>query len=84
MSELATNKTASPSDEKTILGYVMTMGDDGTWMYCGRTPEEVGNTVCGEFQGHDGLKIDEIEEYHIEPRMFSQKELDEMPDFPGW
>lgn len=67
-----------------ILGYVLTRGDDATWMYAGTTPDSVANTVVAEIESNEGLGCDEIDEMHIEAREFTQKEIDEMPDFPGW
>lgn len=71
-------------DDRTVVGYVMTMEGGSGWMYLGENPDEVANSIRGEFQGHEGLPAVEISDYHIKAKKFSRKEIDEMPEFTGW
>lgn len=81
-----TNQTdgVDASDE-LLIGYIMFREcDNSTWLYLGCTPEEAGQALANEFDGNEGLSLDEIASYVIEARHFTRDELDNMPDFPGW
>ena len=71
--------------DNRVLGFVLkreTCGEQ--WLYLGSSPDEVGKSLAGELQGDEGLSIDEMDKFTIEPRLFTPKELAEMPEFEGW
>ena len=57
---------------------------DGTWIFCGTTPKEVGRAVENEIRAHEGLSAEECEKLVIEAAEFTQLDIDEMPEFEGW
>lgn len=53
-------------------------------MFAGTTPEQVAETVKNEIEADDGLSVDERGAFQIASFEITQKQLDEMPEFPGW
>ncbi len=71
------------SKANVMTGYKLTRHDSGTWMFCGTTPEEVANCLRAELES-DMEPGNEAAKLTLEPFEFTQDEIDNMPEFPGW
>lgn len=71
-----------PSAEATHgqWGWIIQLNGCGNWMYCGQEIDELLSCLRAELEAGDAGEF----EYLVSQRYFSQKELDEMPEFPGW
>ena len=70
-----------------VIGYVIKRkGYGDTWLFAGTTAKDVARTLEEEVDLDivEGFDLSERETFIIEPREFSQEELDNMPDFEGW
>ena len=67
-----------------MIAYKLVRQWSGNWMFAGTTPEQVAETVKNEIEADDGLSVDERGAFQIASFEITQKQLDEMPEFPGW
>ena len=67
-----------------LVCYIATRPNNGTWLYLGRTPQEVANSIKAELDSDQGLSASEIEPLIIQARVFTQHQIENMPEFPGW
>lgn len=72
------------SGSEKVVGYVLTIDSGNGWMFLGTDLTEVSSAFACELEGYQGLSIDEIPSFKIEPREFTLDELKNMPEFPGW
>lgn len=70
--------------DRPHVGFVITLPEaSGAWMYAGQTVDEVLNVLRAEIDASEDAPED-FDRIAIEKRRFSQAELDNMPEFPGW
>ena len=70
--------------KRTIIGYKLTRATCPGWMFAGTTPDEVATTIRNELESEAGLSADECDAITIAPYETTAKEIEMMPEFPGW
>ena len=70
--------------KQKIRAYVLTRPDCPGWMFAGVNRHELANTLVAELDPDDELSAQEFGGIYIETREFTQDEIDNMPEFPGW
>lgn len=69
------------SDEIKFTGYCLTLENYGGWLFLGTSPEQIGQSLIDELEYQED---EDIKNYRIVKKQFTQKEIDDMPEFHGW
>lgn len=68
-----------------IIGYRLVREDNsGIWLHAGTTAKDVVAIVQSEIEANEGLSVDELYSFMIEPYETTQEEIDSLPEFKGW
>jgi len=78
------SSAVNTTPEEKLVGFKLKTGYGSGWMFMGVTPDQVAETLKNELEGLTEYELEESGDFTIESFHITQKEIDEMPEFPGW
>lgn len=67
-----------------MIAYKLKRKNVGGWIGGLVTPKQVSECIANEICSDEGLTIEELDTFIIEPYETTQEEIDSLPEFAGW